>query len=99
MIINACEATQIGKTIKIWTEEQNNFISFCVWNDSEIPKDISLRIFQRNFSTKNKVGRGIGTYSMKHFGETILGGKVNFVTSKFDGTTFSFTLPKKSATI
>jgi len=65
-----------------------------VWNKQPIAKDISQRIFQRNFSTKEGAGRGVGTYSMKLFGEQILGGKVNFTTSKEKGTVFSLSLPR-----
>ncbi len=53
----------------------------------------SNRIFQRNFSTKEQAGRGIGTFSMKLFGEKILGGQIKFTTSKKGGTTFKFTHP------
>jgi sensor histidine kinase regulating citrate/malate metabolism len=53
--------------------------------------EIANRIFQRNFSTKAQAGRGVGTYSMKLFGEKILGGKVSFTSSREDGTVFKFT--------
>ncbi|MCP4369989.1 MAG: sensor histidine kinase, partial [Deltaproteobacteria bacterium] len=93
MIINALEATAENGKVKIWLENNNNFLSFCVWNKQEIPQDVSNRIFQRNFSTKEQAGRGIGTYSMKLLGEKILGGKVSFTTSKKEGTIFRFTYP------
>jgi sensor histidine kinase regulating citrate/malate metabolism len=64
-----------------------------VWNVGEISKDVTKRIFQRNFSTKEEAGRGIGTYSMKLLGEEFLGGQVNFTTSKKEGTVFRFTYP------
>jgi signal transduction histidine kinase len=92
MITNALEATDENGTVKIWAEQGRNLLSFCVWNDKVIKDDIALRIFQRNFSTKEGSGRGIGTYSMKLFGETILGGKVAFTTSPKDGTTFKISL-------
>jgi sensor histidine kinase regulating citrate/malate metabolism len=53
-----------------------------------------MRIFQRNYSTKSDSGRGLGTYSMKLFGETYLGGKVDFTSSESEGTTFHLRLPK-----
>ena len=56
-------------------------------------KEAGSRIFQRNFSTKEQDGRGIGTFSMKLFGEKILGGQVSFTTSKTGGTTFKFAYP------
>lgn len=93
MIINAVEATAENGEVKVWLEHEGNFLSFCVWNDQEIPPDVTNRIFQRNFSTKEQTGRGIGTYSMKLFGEQVLGGQVSFTTSKTEGTIFRFTYP------
>lgn len=93
MIINALEASAENGEVKIWTEHKGDFLSFCVWNDQEIPQDVANRIFQRNFSTKEQPGRGIGTYSMKLLGEKILGGQVSFTTSQTEGTIFRFTYP------
>jgi K+-sensing histidine kinase KdpD len=93
MITNALEATDAGGTVKIWVEQKDNLLSFCVWNRQAIPQDIALRIFQRNFSTKEGAGRGVGTYSMKLFGEKILGGQVSFTTSGEEGTVFKISLP------
>jgi len=91
MIINALEATDREGLVKIWPEYNGETLNFCVWNASLVPPDIANRIFQRNFSTKAQAGRGIGTYSMKLFGEKILGGKVDFISSAKDGTIFRFT--------
>lgn len=93
MVINALEATAKNGEVKIWLEHEDGFLSFCVWNAQEIPQDITNRIFQRNFSTKEQAGRGTGTYSMKLLGEKILGGHVSFKTSNKDGTIFRFTYP------
>jgi K+-sensing histidine kinase KdpD len=93
MIINALEATEKKGTVKVWLEQDSNFIIFCVWNAQEIPQDIANRIFSRNFSTKKQDGRGVGTFSMKLFGEKLLGGKISFSTSEKDGTTFKFSYP------
>lgn len=92
MVTNALEACDVNEKIKIWAEHENGEISFYVWNRKAIPKDISLRVFQRNFTTKSGAGRGIGTYSMKLFGEQILGGTVGFTSSKEAGTEFRFSL-------
>jgi signal transduction histidine kinase len=40
----------------------------------------------------------MGTYSMKLFGEKYLHGKVSFVSTKEEGTIFTFRLPDKSLT-
>ncbi len=91
MITNALEASEKDGVVKIWVEHENESVSFCVWNLGEIPRDVCERIFQRNFSTKEQAGRGVGTYSIKLFGEDILGGQVGFTTSGEEGTIFRFT--------
>ena len=93
MITNALEATAENGIVKVWFEQDRNLLSFCVWNDKPIREDIALRIFQRNFSTKEEDGRGIGTYSMKLFGEKFLGGEVSFTTSQEEGTIFRISIP------
>lgn len=93
MIINALEATEKDGTVKIWAEIEDGVLFFHVWNAAEIPAKYVNRIFQRNFSTKDQEGRGVGTFSMKLFGEKILGGKVYFTTSAENGTQFTFSLP------
>lgn len=97
MIINAFEETEEGGEVKIWVESSQGKYTFFVWNRKTIPSDIAKRIFQRNFSTKSEAGRGLGTYSMKLFGEEILGGRVDFTTSEAEGTVFSFSLRNKTA--
>jgi len=91
MVTNALEVTPDDGTVIVSVEQNQNSISFCVWNDGVIPEDVALRIFQRNFSTKGSMGRGFGTYSMKMFGEQVLGGIVRFDSSADTGTTFRFT--------
>jgi len=93
MIINALEATDKNGIAKFWIEQEGDLHCFYVWNALAIPAEIADRIFQRNFTTKEQAGRGVGTYSMKLFGEQILGGQVSFSTSKKDGTTFRFLHP------
>lgn len=93
MIINALEATDENGHIAFDVKKGDNQVIFEVWNDKAIPADVAMRVFQRNFSTKNQDGRGLGTYSMKLFGEQILGGLVSFFSSQNTGTVFRFTLP------
>lgn len=92
MVTNALEATPEHGKVVLSVEPNRNSVSFCVWNAGVIPEDIALRIFQRNFSTKDSMGRGFGTYSMKMFGEQVLGGTVGFESSSDKGTSFRFTL-------
>nr|MBF0221498.1 HAMP domain-containing histidine kinase [Desulfobulbaceae bacterium] len=89
MLINALEASDEGDEVQIWAEyPQQDEIMFAVWNKKVIEESLKQRIFQKNFSTKNMKGRGLGTYSMKLFGEEILGGKVYFISQEETGTTF-----------
>ncbi|MCE5230255.1 HAMP domain-containing histidine kinase [bacterium] len=93
MVKNALEAVRKGQTVRVWFERRNGKPVFCVNNEGVIPEPVALRIFQRSFSTKPEQGRGIGTYSMKLFGEKYLGGKVDFTTTTDGGTTFWIELP------
>jgi len=92
MILNALEATEPGGLIRVGAEQQPGRVIFSVWNRSVIPPGIAARIFQRNFSTKEDAGRGIGTFSMKLFGEKMLQGLIDFSSTKDEGTTFRLTL-------
>ncbi len=93
MLVNAFEATEAGGRVRLWLEAVDGAVTFGVWNRRPIPEGVTPRIFQRNFSTKPGSGRGLGTYSMKLFGETYLHGQVNFTTSATEGTTFRLRLP------
>ncbi len=92
MVLNALEASKPGNTVRIWTSYPDGHVQINVTNPGEMPLDVQLHLFNRSFSTKAKEGRGLGTYSMKLFGERYLGGKVGF--SCDDGsTTFQITIP------
>lgn len=93
MVLNALEASEENECVRVWAEQEGSNLSFSVWNAREIPEEISRRIFQRNFSTRVQAGRGVGTFSMKLFGEQILGGSVSFTTSEDQGTVFKLSLP------
>ena len=92
MVINALEATPPGGTVAISLFEHNAEVFISVVNPGEIPAEVQLKIFKRSFSTKSSSGRGIGTYSMKLFGERYLGGKVTFKSNNGQ-TIFSLRLP------
>ncbi len=93
MIMNALEASSYNEKIEVISELEGDNLNFKIWNAQSIPKNVRKRIFSRNYSTKNGDGRGVGTYSMKLFGEKYLGGKVSFVSSEENGTTFKLALP------
>jgi len=78
MVLNALEAVPAGETVRVSVDVGGGEVCIKVTNQGEIPKDVQLRMFKRSFSTKGATGRGIGTYSMKLFGERYLGGTVGF---------------------
>jgi nitrogen-specific signal transduction histidine kinase len=94
MLKNALEATAPGKTVTVTCSEQGESVAFTVHNLEVMPINVQLQIFQRSFSTKDELGRGIGTYSIKLLGEQYLGGKVTFSSREPDGTSFVLTIPK-----
>jgi signal transduction histidine kinase len=93
MTTNALESTDAGGEVRIALDRTRDEIVISVWNRLPIPEAVALRVFQRYFSTKGNSGRGLGTYSMKLFGEQMLGGKMTFTSNEADGTTFRFELP------
>ncbi|NQT93877.1 MAG: HAMP domain-containing histidine kinase [Lentisphaerae bacterium] len=96
-VTNALEATAEAGAVRFWHEIAEDGVTFCVWNDKEIPESVALRIFQKSFTTKETPGRGIGTYVMKLLTEEYLGGTVDFTTSEPDGTVFRVHVPAKPA--
>jgi signal transduction histidine kinase len=97
MLDNALEATPPGGTVSIACTERGDEVLFTVHNEQVMSDDVQLQIFQRSFTTKGQVGRGIGTYCMKLFGERYLAGKVSFASRAPEGTTFTLSLPKRVA--
>lgn len=91
MLKNALEASSESDEVLITCTKDKDSGIFSVHNPNFIPRSVQLQLFQRSFSTKGK-GRGIGTYSMKLFGERYLKGKVWFSTSE-EGTVFSISIP------
>lgn len=94
MIKNAAEASEQGQEVIVKTDVMDNKIRFSVHNSSHMQESVQLQVFQRSFSTKGS-NRGIGTYSMKLFGENYLQGKVWFDSDKDRGTTFYLEIPLK----
>lgn len=92
MLKNAAEASEDAGVISLEFKQLSSKTIFKVHNQGFIPYHIQHQIFQRSFSTKGK-GRGIGTYSMKLFGEKYLKGEVKVTSSHKNGTTFSISLP------
>lgn len=89
---NALEATPAGGEVMVGCALEEGAVRFWVHNDGVVPEAARPQIFRRAFSTKGR-GRGLGTYGMKLFAETYLGGKVGFTTDATAGTTFFVRLP------
>ncbi|CAG0934623.1 partial Sensor protein DivL, partial [Rhodocyclaceae bacterium] len=95
LVKNALEATPRGGTVTLSCTDDGGRVIFGVTNPGVMPEEVQLQIFQRSFSTKAGTGRGIGTYSVKLFGERYLKGKVAFTSREPEGTTFTLSIPKR----
>jgi hypothetical protein len=93
MVRNALEATPPGGAVGVTCAREDGAVALAVRNAGAIPPDVQPRVFQRSFSTKAPRGRGLGTYSMKLFGERYLGGAVSFTSAPDAGTVFTIRLP------
>jgi hypothetical protein len=92
MLMNAIEAAPSGASVTVRCSNTGETVRIEVENPGDLREDVQLQIFKRSFSTKSTHGRGIGTYSIKLFGEQYLGGEVGF--SSGDGKTrFYILLP------
>jgi K+-sensing histidine kinase KdpD len=94
MTKNALEASMPEGTVTISTKEKDNSVVFSVHNMTYMDESIQHQLFKRSFSTKGN-GRGIGTYSIKLFGEKYLKGNVWFESTEEKGTTFYIEIYKK----
>lgn len=87
MLKNALEASLPASTVTLSVVKEGDSALFSVHNQNYIEPNAQLQLFKRSFTTKG-VGRGLGTYSMKLFGEKYLKGKVWFESNQSEGTTF-----------
>jgi signal transduction histidine kinase len=93
MTKNALEASIPKSKITLKAQETENAIIFSVHNPGFMQRSVQMQLFKRSYSTKG-AGRGLGTYSMKLFGEKFLKGKVYVESSEEKGTTFFMKLNK-----
>jgi signal transduction histidine kinase len=91
MVLNALEASTEGGTVTLGCRQTEEQIDFWVHNNTWMPSDVQLQVFQRSFSTKGD-GRGIGTYSIRLL-SSLLMGTVDFSSTPELGTTFHATFP------
>jgi signal transduction histidine kinase len=87
MVKNALEASEVGETVTVSSELHDGRVWFRVHNAAYMSPNVQRQVFVRSFSTKGGA-RGMGTYSIKLLSERYLRGKVGFVSSKEEGTTF-----------
>jgi sensor histidine kinase regulating citrate/malate metabolism len=92
MVKNALESSPENAVVTLGANASEKGTEFWVHNESAMPREVQLQVFQRSFSTKGE-GRGLGTYSIKLLTERYLNGKVTFTSSMDDGTTFRVLIP------
>jgi signal transduction histidine kinase len=94
LIKNALEASRRGSTVTVSVHNRGT-PTFCVHNESAMSEEVQAQMFQRSFTTKEGVGHGVGTYSVKLLTEHYLQGTVDFRSTVQDGTTFTVRLPQR----
>ncbi len=92
MVKNALEASLEGDTVVIACNDDDDHTIFSVNNPGHMPHEVQLQIFKRSFTTKGS-GRGLGTFAIKLFTESYLGGTAWFTSSEENGTTFYVRIP------
>ncbi len=92
MLKNALEAGRADDVITMGCSESDEGVAFWVHNPGFIRREVQLQLFQRSFSTKG-AGRGLGTYSMRLLTEDFLQGRIDFISTPEEGTTFRATYP------
>lgn len=90
LVKNALEAVPPGGVVTLSYDAVER--RFEVHNAGVMPEEAQLLMFQRSFTTKPGVGRGVGTYSVRLLVEKYLGGRVRFRSEPLLGTTFFVTV-------
>jgi hypothetical protein len=92
LIKNALEASKEGYTVTITYKNDSEGIRFLIHNKGFMTEEVQFQLFKRSFTTKGEKGRGFGTYTVKLLTERYLNGKVDFTSTKKEGTTFIVSL-------
>ena len=92
LVKNAIEATARGGVVSLRVADKGNCAICSVHNDSVMPRQVQLQVFNRNFTTKGS-GRGLGTYSAKLLTEHYLSGRLYFNSVPGKGTEFVVEIP------
>lgn len=94
LLANALEAAPAGESVVLGMDAAPKDVVFWCWNAGAIPRDVSVQIFKRSFSTKGP-NRGIGAYAAKLLAERYLHGKVSFTSTLERGTRFQICIPRE----
>lgn len=100
LISNAIKFTPSGGSVSVAAEQADHEIKVLIQDSGPgIPEEQKDRIFERfaQIGNKNRSGLGLGLYISKTLVE-LHHGKLWVESSDGSGSTFSFTLPKRSAT-
>lgn len=95
LLHNALQYAEPGSTVKIKITEKKNVIEVSINNKGTlIPLEHRKNIFKKYFkiSSQSQEGAGLGLYITKQIIES-LGGKIGFISSEKEGTTFWFEIP------
>ena len=96
LVKNALEASPDGETVTVAFVDRKT-PTFVVHNESVTTEAVRLQVFQRSFSTKGGIGRGVGTYGARLIAERYLGGRLTFSSKHGRGDDpSSRTLPRRS---
>lgn len=96
LVKNAVEAALPGDEIRCRVQPvRQDRVIFSVHNPQAIPEAVQQQIFLRSFSTKSRIGRGLGTFGARLLVQRYLGGRLTFTSRPGDGTVFFVELPSR----
>lgn len=93
LVKNALEASRPGETVTVRYRQDGGPL-FEVHNCSVMEEAVKLQVFRRSFTTKQGMGRGVGSYSARLLTERYLRGELRFRSEDGEGTTFTVRLPE-----
>jgi PAS domain S-box-containing protein len=100
LITNAVKFSPPGTTIRVHASDDEGFVVVSVQDEGTgIPRELQQRIFERFFQAPNqppgKRGTGVGLAIVHRYVE-LHGGRIWLESNEGGGTTFSFTLPRRT---
>lgn len=92
IVQNGLEASESGDVISMYTENEDEKITFHIQSTPPVAEKLHEKIFAKSFSTKGK-GRGVGLYMAKLFVEKYMNGEIRFLSNESVGTRISVQIP------